>query len=750
MLFRSGTGFAVVDDSNGKVLFHSQGQRNLREKFFEETDHNMKLKALITSRARGCEHGTYGGNAHRFCVRAFPDIPWALVVFKNMGPLRTANLEAATVASILFMIYASAVLGVVIAGITGYKVKIRRQGLPEVLPAWLWPSKERHSQYMSSALVTLVLLLVGLPSLLLLPPQFAFVVGVILLPIIGAFVTYTLLNRESLPTSFTSLGARVDYRRAYIVVCGTMLALCAVLPAAVCMTLSYESEQALLLKAGALDLAKRFSKNADLIRERYQYQDHKFITGLIYENKPEPKSPTPSWCPRRLDNSARRDVHLRRDDIGHFGIRVDQDSRRLTGFTVCLEVKDSGGEVRNDLRREKDDWFEEIYRFFRVPYNDEFTRTQSLFPQRESSEDVQWYAPEREPSEDIQWYAPGYDERMVSYRSVHDLKLLDKADHTGSQERWNVAVLSWPWLTRRPSIILLVCVIGGALLVWRNKFSVPLPLIVAFGIAVLWILLEWPGETLWIISILLLLLFFAWLIYALPGFVVRRAFLLDLVPIEVDRSVYVNTLRESPEFATFIKDEREVFEEEFGRSERLCEIGKAVLGDEKKRKQFQSEVKSESIGFDTHAVALFVCNEARFHYEVVWTGMSKEEKMALFHLARNGFILKDHPGLISLFRKGWILCSPQLRYVNESFRQFVLSRKEEVIMLQGQLSGGTWGQLVWPLGFGMIFILAGLMYTQQEFLTSTTAFVGVLAGLFPVISKMFDLFKSEKASSSAS
>ena len=162
------------------------------------------------------------------------------------------------------------------------------------------------------------------------------------------------------------------------------------------------------------------------------------------------------------------------------------------------------------------------------------------------------------------------------------------------------------------------------------------------------------------------------------------------------------------------------------------------------------EIANKSLGFDPNAVALFLCDTARFRYKDVWAAMSNEEKMALLHLARNGFILKDHPGLISLFKKGWILRSPQLRYVNESFRQFVLSQKEEVLILQSQLSGGTWGQLVGPLGFGMIFILAGLMYTQQELLTGVTALVGVLAGLVPVISKVFDLFKSQKASSSAS
>ncbi len=725
-----GTGFAVVDDSNGKVLFHSQGQRNLREKFFEETDHDMGLKALITSRAEGCEDGIYGGNSHRFCVRAFEDIPWALVVFKNMEPLRTANLEAVTVASVLYLIYTLAVLLIVIGGLTVYQ--LHRQSLP----VWLWPSKERHAQYEASALATLVLLLVGLLSLLLFPPQPAFVVGVILLPIIGAFITYTLLNRESLLTSCASPDAIVNYPQAYIVVCGTMLALCSVLPAAVCMTLSYESEQTFLLKAGALELAKSFAKSADQIKERYQHHnDKKLIAYRIYGKDSEPSgSQAMPWCVWRFGYTNRRDVHF--PPSINEGTWPKEMFRSSPDFIACEEKGSSEGRAKLDS--DEADWFEKAYRFLRVPYNDEFTRTQGLFSKSQKSE----------KSEDTHWYV-SEGMKIVSYRPVHDLKRLDNSE---GSERWNVAFTLRPWLMRLPGMILLLCVISGVLLICRKPLTIHVLLQIAIGIAAMPIFLKWPGETLLAISILLLLLFFAWLIYMLPGFIARRVFLLDLVPLKVDRTAYVNTLREPPEFAIFTEDEKKTFEEEFGVSEQLCKIGKALIEqwDSEKRKHFQSEVTSKSIGFDPSAVALFLCDKARFHYEDVWMAMSNEEKMALHHLARNGFILKNHPGLISLFKKGWVLRSPQLRYVNESFRQFVLSRKEEVIILQGQLAGGIWNHLVGPLGFGMVFILAGLMYTQQELLMGVTALVGVLAGLVPVISKVFDLFKNQKVSSSAS
>ena len=734
-----GTGFAVVDDSNGKVLFHSQGQRNLREKFFEETDHNMKLKALITSRAEGCEYGIYGGNSHRFCVRAFRDIPWALVVFKNMEPLRTANLEAVTVASILYVIYSFAVLLVVIGGLTAYK--IYRQSVP----VWLWPSKERHIQYVTSALVTLSLLLVGMLSLLWLSSQFAFIVCVILLPLFGALWTYTplkmYLNVKELPIRLARLvawlGDRLNYRQAYVSACVCMLALCSVLPAAVCMTLSYESEQTFLLKAGALDLAKSFAKSADLIEERYQYhKDKTLITDRLRgEGSKLWDSETLPWCLWRLDNSSRRDVHFARFK----GMWVEAMFLPSPNFSVCEEKGSLKG--IDSLVADEDGWFEETYRFLRVPYNDEFARTQGLFSKSQNSENL----------EDVHWYVSD-GMKMVSYRPVHALK---RQHNLEGSKRWDVAFNLHPWLMRLPGIILLGCAISGVLLACRKPLSAPGTIsafrILFIGIAIVTtILLFLPEETLLVISILLLLLLFAGLIYMLPGFIARRVLLLDLVPPQVGRTVSGNTFRESSEFATFTKDEKIAFEKEFGVSEGLSEIGKVILVNGWKRKRFQSEFTFQHTGVDNNAVALFACEEARSHYEDVWTGMSDEEKMALLHLARNGFIVKDHPGLISLFKKGWIILSPQLRYVNESFRQFVLSQKEEVIILQSQLAGGTWGHLVGPLGFGMVFILAGLMYTQQDLLTGITALVGVLAGLVPVISKVFDLFKGQKGSSPVS
>ncbi|OQW31587.1 MAG: hypothetical protein A4E19_08215 [Nitrospira sp. SG-bin1] len=720
-----GTGFAVVD-MNGRVLFHSQGQRNLREHFFEEIDDNKKLKALINARAQDCENGTYGGNAHRFCVSEFKDIPWSLVVFKNMEPLRTANLQAVTVACFLFAIYTLVLLIVMIAGLV--VARMRRQ----TVPTMLWPSKKQHDSYVGGASVALLLFFSGLITLWLFPPHYAFVLGVIILPlwgIIAAVVFFRVPTTVEFLPKFLKQSNKGDYRQAYLALCGSLLALCSVLPATICMMLSYEAEQILILKAGALDIAKSFARSADQIREKYQYhKDDRLIA-------------------QRLADFGRLDVHLgeteRNVDSNDWWSIVSQtpvveDFMRMTTLRVQWKVNASRGESVSEQSSRSENWFEEIYRSWRVPYNDEFTKTHGLFREAQQSEDIRW------PTD-----------TTVSYRPVQALTRLDNDQHK-TTERWNVAVIVHLWLMRLPAVVLLALVLGVAYSAYRKPVTIPefalsKTVIVPIGIVVVMLLLLWPGETLWFVWILFSVLFLVWwLIHVLPGFVARRVFLLDLVWDKPNHDAFAARLQmaSSPARTEFSKQEQQVFEKEFKASERLAEIGAGVLKDQKKRAEFLWAARSE--GFEPDPVWLFPLEEAMHHYESVWVEMNKEEKMALFHLARNGFIVGTHPSLLSLVKKGWATRSPELQFVNNSFRQFVLLKKDEILTLQQEFDKGIWDQLVWPIGVGMVFILAGLMYTQQELLASATAFVGILGGLVPVISKLFDLFKTQKPSLPAS
>src|SRR5262249_3246372 len=98
-----GYGFAVIDEK-GSVLFHSE-VAHLREDFLLECDNNPRLQAAVYGKASEAFNGRYLGSDHRFYVTQLAKAggpPWSLVVFRDKQLLRTLNVEALSVALILY------------------------------------------------------------------------------------------------------------------------------------------------------------------------------------------------------------------------------------------------------------------------------------------------------------------------------------------------------------------------------------------------------------------------------------------------------------------------------------------------------------------------------------------------------------------------------------------------------------------------------------------------------------------------
>ena len=143
-----GTGFAVIEDNGGKVLFHSDANRNLWENFIEETDNNAQLTANVFSRTPGTFEGTYWGKGHAFYSTPLPGVPWSLVVFRNKELFRTTNFEALLLASALFAVYLVIVsIGLVVTYMMSAAVRClgnKATGpLGKTAASWCWPDSRR-------------------------------------------------------------------------------------------------------------------------------------------------------------------------------------------------------------------------------------------------------------------------------------------------------------------------------------------------------------------------------------------------------------------------------------------------------------------------------------------------------------------------------------------------------------------------------------------------------------------------------
>lgn len=133
----AGFGFCVID-RNGKVLFHSDERRNLRENFIEECENNKGLVSALFGHTAKWETVKYAGKDQRAYIRPFSaagvagarELDWTLVTFCDMVFIRTGNLEIITITLMLFIAYAALfllILGAIRVFSPGYRAE------------WLWP-----------------------------------------------------------------------------------------------------------------------------------------------------------------------------------------------------------------------------------------------------------------------------------------------------------------------------------------------------------------------------------------------------------------------------------------------------------------------------------------------------------------------------------------------------------------------------------------------------------------------------------
>lgn len=152
----AGFGFCVIDRS-GKVLFHSDERRNLRENFIEECENNKGLVSALFGHTAKWETVKYAGKDQRVYIRPFSaagaagarELDWTLVTFCDMVFIRTGNLEIITITLMLFIAYAALFL-LIIGAIRIFSPGYRAE--------WLWPEPALSGFYRQMAIAFLFLI----------------------------------------------------------------------------------------------------------------------------------------------------------------------------------------------------------------------------------------------------------------------------------------------------------------------------------------------------------------------------------------------------------------------------------------------------------------------------------------------------------------------------------------------------------------------------------------------------------------
>ncbi len=141
-------GFAVVDPT-GKVLFHSQSERNTGENLFTETDQDPKLRAAVVARQSETMDVRYWGDDYRAHVHPLKGLPWTLVTFREKNGLRAVNTEALLTAMLFLLVLHGGGLLLFVSVVLLLRPRYRAP--------WLWPDPSRVRDYSDLAIAFVAL-----------------------------------------------------------------------------------------------------------------------------------------------------------------------------------------------------------------------------------------------------------------------------------------------------------------------------------------------------------------------------------------------------------------------------------------------------------------------------------------------------------------------------------------------------------------------------------------------------------------
>ncbi|HWM89792.1 MAG TPA: cache domain-containing protein [Thermoanaerobaculia bacterium] len=177
--------FVVIDNegSPGRVLFHSDSERNLAEDFFAETDQDRRLRSAVFAKRSETMPVRYWGRDYLAHVEPVDGIPWTIVALRERNLLRAVNMEWIVTTVFFVLFYLSLVLLLLLGALV-----VR----PAYRATWLWPDRNRDYAVLSKLLLLLVIAFV-----LAFPDGRRLFSISILLPFLALATTYLRLGQRS-------------------------------------------------------------------------------------------------------------------------------------------------------------------------------------------------------------------------------------------------------------------------------------------------------------------------------------------------------------------------------------------------------------------------------------------------------------------------------------------------------------------------------------------------------------------------
>lgn len=144
---------------------------------------------------------------------------------------------------------------------------------------------------------------------------------------------------------------------------------------------------------------------------------------------------------------------------------------------------------------------------------------------------------------------------------------------------------------------------------------------------------------------------------------------------------------------------------------------------------------------DDETLILEVGDQAENYYRALWSACSREERMTLCRVARDGLNSRLDPDLRPLMQKHFIVRDPDLRLMDEGFRRFVFrtATEEGVFTFLAEIES-HWEVLRAPLLLVLLGVIAFLFFTQKELFDSTISLISAITGGGLTLLKLFGIF----------
>jgi hypothetical protein len=139
-------------------------------------------------------------------------------------------------------------------------------------------------------------------------------------------------------------------------------------------------------------------------------------------------------------------------------------------------------------------------------------------------------------------------------------------------------------------------------------------------------------------------------------------------------------------------------------------------------------------------------NQARLYYQRIWKNLSDDERLTLIHLAEDRLLSPNDPAINQLILKGLIVRSPDVRLLNETFRDYVLRYcfTGNLASIESQAKQmSPWEKLKLPLLVGLTAVVLFLVITQREFFGSSLSIITGFTSSIPAVFKLLSFFQSQ-------